>query len=105
MVYLAQSAAAVQTQAMFVFGLMLSLELLACEATPWMQCTVEAGLQSARLAYVSNGIYGRGAACGVVLDADLMAGFLDAAAEQVLGYSENMLLGALRREFASLTSP
>ena len=34
-----------------------------------------------------------------------MAGFLDDVVEQVLGYSENMLLGALRREFASLTSP
>ena len=42
---------------------------------------------------------------GMVLDADLMAGFLDAAADQVSGYYENMLLGALRRELAGLASP
>ncbi len=48
---------------------------------------------------------GRWSDCGLVLDADLMAGFLDAAADQVSGYYENMLLGALRRELAGLTSP
>ena len=40
-----------------------------------------------------------------MLDADLMAGLLDAAADQVSGYYEYMLLGALRRELAGLTSP
>ena len=40
----------------------------------------------------------------MVLDADLMVGFLDAAVDQVSGYYENMLLGALRRELAGLTS-
>jgi hypothetical protein len=47
---------------------------------------------------------GRWSDCGVVLDADLMSGFLDAAAEQVSGYYESMLLGALRRELVRLTS-
>ena len=41
----------------------------------------------------------------MVLYTDLMAGFLDAAADQVTGYYENMLLGALRRELTGLTSP
>ena len=48
---------------------------------------------------------GRWSDCGVVLDADLMVGFLDAAVDQVSGYCENMLVGALRRELAGLTSP
>ena len=105
MVYLAQSAAAGHTQAMFVYGLMLSRESRACEAAPWMRRAAEAGLKSARLAYVDNAVGGRWSDCGVVLDMDLMAGFLDAAADQVSGYYENMLLGALRRELAGLTSP
>jgi TPR repeat protein len=105
MVYLAQSAAAGHTQAMFVYGLMLSRESRACEAAPWMRRAAEAGLKSARLAYVDNAVGGRWSDCGVVLDADLMAGFLDAVADQVSGYYENMLLGALRRELAGLTSP
>tara|TARA_B100001093_G_scaffold480801_1_gene511017 strand:- start:610 stop:735 length:126 start_codon:yes stop_codon:yes gene_type:complete len=41
----------------------------------------------------------------VVLFTDLMAGFLDAAEDQVSGYYQNMLLGALRRELAGLASP
>ena len=105
MVYLAQSAAAGHTQAMFVYGLMLSRESRACEAAPWMRRAAKAGLKSARLAYVDNGVGGRWSDCGVVLDADLMTGFLDAAEDQVSGYYENMLLGALRRELAGLTSP
>ena len=105
MVYLAQSAATGHTQVMFVYGPMLSRESRACEAAPWMRRVAEAGLKSARLAYVDNAVGGRWSDCGVVLDADLMAGFLDAAADQVSGYYENMLLGALRRELAGLTSP
>ena len=58
-VYLAQSAAAGHTQAMFVYGLMLSRESRACEAAPWMRRAAEAGLKSARLAYVDNALGGR----------------------------------------------
>ena len=105
MIYLEQSAAAGHTQAMFVYGLMLSRESRACEAAPWMRRAAEAGLKSARLACVDNAVGGRWSDCGVVLDADLMVGFLDAAVDQVSGYYENMLLGALRRELAGLTSP
>ena len=104
MVYLAQSAAAGHTQVIFD-GLMLSRESRACEAAPWMRRAAEAGLKSARLAYVDNAVGGRWSDCGVVLDADLMAGFIDAAADQVSGYYENMLLGVLRRELAGLISP
>ena len=104
MVYLAESAAAGHTQAIFVYGLMLSRESRACEAAPWMRRAVEAGLKSARLAYVDNVVGGRWSNCGVVLDADLTAGFLDAAADQVSGYYENVLLDALRRELAGLIS-
>ena len=59
-----------------------------------MRRAAEAGLKSARLAYVDNAVGGRWSDCGVVLDAD-----------QVSGYYENMLLGALRRELAGLISP
>mgnify|MGYP006259306101 FL=1 len=104
MVYLAQSVAG-HTQAMFVYGLILSRESRACEAAPWMRRAAEAGLKSARLAYVDNALGGRWSDCGVVLDAELMAGFLDGAADQVSGYYENMLLGALRRELAGLKLP
>lgn len=48
MVSLAESAAAGQTQAMFVYGLMLSRESRACESAPWMRRAAEAGLKSAR---------------------------------------------------------
>ena len=105
MVYLAQSVAAGHTQAMFVYGLILSRESRACEAAPWMRRAAEAGLKSARLAYVDNALGGRWSDCGVVLDEELMAGFLDGAADQVSGYYENMLLGALRRELAGLKLP
>ena len=84
---------------------MLSRESRACEAAPRMRRAAEAGLKSARLAYVDNAVGGRWSDCGLVLDADLMAGLLDAAADQVSGYYEYMLLGALRRELAGLTSP
>ena len=70
-----------------------------------MRRAAEAGLKSARLAYVDNAVGGRWSDCGVALDADQMAGFLDGAADQVSGYYENMLLDALRRELAGLTSP
>lgn len=104
MVYPAQSAAAGHTQAMFVYGLMQSRESRACEAGPWMRRVAKAGLKSARLAYAYDALSGRWSDCGVVLDADLMVGFLDAAVDQVSGFCENMLLGALRRELAGLTS-
>ncbi len=70
-----------------------------------MRRAAEAGHKSARLAYFDNAVSDRWSDCGVVLDADLLAGFLDAAADKVSGYYENMLLGALRRELAGLTSP
>ena len=47
---------------------------------------------------------GRWADRGAVLDADLMVGFPHAAVDQVSGYYENKLRGALRRELAGLTS-
>ena len=58
MIYWAQSAAAGYTQAMFVYGLMLSRESRACEAAPCMRRAAEAGLKSARLAYVDSAMGG-----------------------------------------------
>ena len=104
MVYPAQSAAAGHTQAMFVYGLMQSRESQAREAVLWMRRAAEVGFKSARLAHVDHSVSDRWYDCGVVLDADLMVGFLDAAVDQVSGFCENMLLGALRRELAGLTS-
>ena len=71
---------------------------------PARRRAAEAGLKSARLAYIDNAVGGRWSDCGVVLDVDLMVGFLDAAVDQVSGYYENMLLGALLRELTSLKS-
>ncbi|MDG2461798.1 MAG: hypothetical protein P8M73_13035 [Luminiphilus sp.] len=75
MTYLSQSARAGHTQAMFVYGLMLSRESRRCEAGPWMRRAAEAGLKSARIAYVDHA---------------------------VAGYYENLLLGALQRELEML---
>ena len=70
-----------------------------------MRRAAEAGLKSARLAYIDNAVGGGWSDCGAVLDADPMSGSLKAAADQVSGYYENMLLGTLRRELVRLTSP
>ena len=63
------------------------------------------GTQVSALACVDNAVGGRWSDCGVVLYTDLMAGFLDAAEDQVSGYYQNMLLRALCRELAGLASP
>lgn len=102
MVYLAQSANAGHVQAMFVYGLMLSREARVCEAAPWKHRAADGGLKAARLAYVDSAVGGKWSECGVTLDKHVMSGFLDAAADQVSGYYEEMLLGALRREVAAL---
>ena len=104
MVYLAQSADAGHVQAMFVYGLMLSREARACEAAPWTRRAAEGGLKAARLAYVDSAVGGQWADCDMTFNNDVMSGFLDAAADQVSGYYEKMLLGALRREVAALES-
>ena len=85
---------------MFVYRLMLSCESRACESA-----RSRGGTQVSARAYVDNVVGGRWSDCGVVLVTDLMAGFLDAAEDQVSGYYQNMLLGALRRELAGLASP
>ena len=69
-----------------------------------MRHAAEAGLKQARLARVDSAVGGRWADRGAVLDADLMVGFPHAAVDQVSGYYENKLRGALRRELAGLTS-
>lgn len=102
MVYLAQSADAGHVQAMFVYGLMLSREARVCEAAPWTRRAAEGGLKAARLAYVDSAVGGQWADCDVTFNKDVMSDFLDAAADQVSGYYEKMLLGALRREVAAL---
>ena len=102
MVYLVQSADAGHVQAMFVYGLMLSREARACEAAPWTRRAAEGGLKAARLAYVDSAVGGQWADCDVTFNKDVMSDFLDAAADQVSGYYEKMLLGALRREVAAL---
>ena len=104
MVYLAQSASGGHVQAMFVYGLMLSREARVCEAAPWTRRAAEGGLKAARLAYVDSAVGGQWADCDMTFNKDVMSGFLDAAADQVSGYYEKMLLGALRREVAALES-
>ena len=71
----------------------------------WSASPSRGGTQVSALAYVDNAVGGRWSNCGVVLYADLMAGFLDAAEDQVSGYYQNMLLRALCRELAGLASP
>jgi hypothetical protein len=94
--YLEQSALAGYTQAMFVYGLMLTSEDRPCEAPFWMQRAAEAGLKAARIGYVEGATSGRWSSCDVSLNAQSMAAFLDGAEEQVSGYYENLLLSALR---------
>ena len=48
MVCLAQSAVAGHTQAMFVYGLMLSRDSRAYESAPWVRRAAEVELKSAR---------------------------------------------------------
>ena len=79
---------------------MLSRESRACESA-----RSRGGTQVSARAYFDNALGGRWSDCGVVLYANLMAGFLDAAEDQVSGYYQNMLLRALRRELAGLASP
>ena len=102
--YLAQSANGGHVQAMFVYGLMLSREARVCEAAPWTRHAAEGGLKAARLAYVDSAVGGQWAECDMRFNNDVMSDFLDAAADQVSGYYEKMLLGALRREVAALES-
>lgn len=102
MVYLAQSASSGHTQAMFVYGLMLSREARLCEAEPWMRGAAEAGLKSARIAYVDHAVAGNWSQCGVPTDATALKGYLEEASDQVSGYYEKMLIGALHRELKLL---
>ena len=100
--YLAQSAHAGYTQAMFVYGLMLTSEDRPCEAPYWMGRAAEAGLKAARIGYVEAATSGRWSACNVPLDVQSMTAFLDGAEEQVSGYYENLLLGTLRSALIAL---
>jgi|TARA_B100000497_G_scaffold62371_1_gene70674 TPR repeat protein len=100
--YLAQSAHAGYTQAMFVYGLMLTSEDRTCEAPYWMGRAAEAGLKAARIGYVEAATSGRWSACNVPLDVQSMTAFLDGAEEQVSGYYENLLLGTLRSALIAL---
>ena len=98
MLYLAQSARAGHTQAMFVYGLMLMREARDCEAESWTRKAAQAGLKAARIGYVNGAVGGRWADCAVDPDPKMLGRFLDEAADQVSGYYENMLLDALGRE-------
>jgi TPR repeat protein len=98
MLYLAQSARAGHTQAMFVYGLMLMREARDCEAESWTRKAAQAGLKSARIGYVNGAVGGRWSECAVDSDPKMLRRFLDEAADQVSGYYENMLLDALGRE-------
>ena len=100
--YLEQSALAGYTQAMFVYGLMLTSEDRPCEAPFWMQRAAEAGLKAARIGYVEAATSGRWSSCDVSLSAQSMTAFLDGAEEQVSGYYENLLLDTLRRALIAL---
>ncbi len=100
--YLAQSARAGYTQAMFVYGLMLTSEDRRCEATSWMRRAAEAGLKAARISYVEAATSGRWSSCDISLDVQSMTAFLDGAEEQVSGYYENLLLGTLKRALRTL---
>lgn len=86
------------TQALFVLGLMYRREDRACEIEALTRKAADQGLKSARLTYVDDVLAGLYQGCELGADKATMAGYLKAAAEQVNGYYEGMLLGALKRE-------
>jgi len=94
--YLEQSARAGYTQAMFVYGLMLTSEGRVCEAPSWMRQAAMAGLKAARIGYVEGATSGRWSSCGIALDLQRMVAFLDGAEEQISGYYETLLVATLR---------
>ena len=88
-------------QAQFVLGLLRKRAGDVCAAEPLHRAAAEQGLKSARLTYVDDVTAGRYADCGIGASRKEMSGYLDAAAAQVAGYYENMLLESLRRQLAA----
>lgn len=86
-------------QAMFVFGLLQKYAGKACEGSALIKAAADRGLKSGRLTYVSDTLSGVYADCGsrLATDDQLLA-YADAAAGQVEGYYEQMLLANLQRE-------
>ena len=88
-------------QAQFVSALLHKRAGEYCEAEALNKAAADQGLKSARLTYVDDvtaGLYDR---CGVSATLPEMFAYLDAAADQVSGYYEDMLLGSLRRQLAA----
>ena len=67
-----------------------------------MRGAAEAGLKSARIAYVDHAVAGNWSQCGVPTDTTALKGYLEEASTQVSGYYEKMLIGALQRELKPL---
>jgi hypothetical protein len=88
------------SQAQFVLGLMLEREGKVCEVEPLTRQAADQGLKSARLSYVDHVTAGVWNACKDLASVAQMTAYLDAAASQVSGYYENMLLASLRRQLA-----
>ncbi len=102
MAHVATAADMGYTQALFVLGLLHLRDGDTCSAEPVTHRAAEQGLKAARLAYVNAYTAGDYADCGVTRSAGTLHAYLDAAAEQVSGYYENMLLQALRRQVDAL---
>jgi TPR repeat protein len=86
------------TQALFVLGLMYRRGDRVCEIEALTRKAADQGLKSARLTYVDDVVSGFYQGCEPGADKAAMVAYLDAAVEQVNGYYEGMLLGALKRE-------
>lgn len=99
--HLERAAERGHTQAQFVLGLMRKRSGDACAVEPLYRRAANRGLKSARISYVDEYLSGTWRDCEVGASAQDMAAFLEAARDQVSGYYEGMLLGALQRELAS----
>ncbi len=88
------------TQAMFVLGLMYKRQDKYCEAEPVTKAAADKGLKSARISYVDDVLAGNYSECELTATPAEMSAYLDAASSQVSGWYENMLMGALKRQFA-----
>ena len=104
MKHLAMAADQGYTQAMFVYGLMLSRHGETCAVEPWIRKAADRELKAARMAYVDHYLAGTWTDCGVESGLQQVQGYLEQVSSQVSGYYENMLVRAMGRELATMGS-
>lgn len=100
MPHLERAAAGGHVQAQFVLGLMYQRSERYCAAATTVRAAADAGLKAARIGYANEFLAGRLDDCEDVAPIATMEDDLAAAAAQVDGWYEAMLLEALQRQLA-----